>query len=391
MVRAGAGDQPRGDPRGAGPPRRSRRRPARPARPGPADADRVQRPGGRRPAPVLRVGAAGRDEADAVGPREPGLRAAAGVAAPVGPPGTRGCRAARRTRSRSCGSRRRPGSSGAGRCRDRPAARDPGSPRTWPATGTGGRRGPAGGARGSTGARWSWRSSRSSSARGSRTTRSPTTSTVNRLPHYVQEGRSRSWLASLVKTARRNQKRYLASRAVGGCGGGQHTDRTCYWDSTHSRRGEGVRLGACCPSWRSARGWRGVRRSAAAARRVVPGDHRGVRAAAHAAGRALDRARPRGEAAGARLRRDRAAAREPPAGATDREGQRRGEAGAGPLVALRPGRIRGPSRPADSRAPARGRPRAEHARAAPAARSPTRRTPSGGGGSGSSSSAATSG
>ena len=33
----------------------------------------------------------------------------------------------------------------------------------------------------------------------------------HRLPHYVEEGRSQSWLASLIETARENRERYLAS------------------------------------------------------------------------------------------------------------------------------------------------------------------------------------
>jgi hypothetical protein len=49
----------------------------------------------------------------------------------------------------------------------------------------------------------------------------------NRLPRYLEEGRSRSWLASLVKTARENQGRHLASSPpeAGTAAGSRETER----------------------------------------------------------------------------------------------------------------------------------------------------------------------
>jgi hypothetical protein len=46
---------------------------------------------------------------------------------------------------------------------------------------------------------------------------------ANSLPRYVEEGRSRSWLASLIKTARRNQKDYAASRKRRAAAGADNT------------------------------------------------------------------------------------------------------------------------------------------------------------------------
>jgi hypothetical protein len=45
----------------------------------------------------------------------------------------------------------------------------------------------------------------------------------HRLPRYVEEKRSRSWLASLIKTARRNQKRFAASRKRRAAAGADNT------------------------------------------------------------------------------------------------------------------------------------------------------------------------
>ncbi len=254
-----------------------------------------------------------------------------------------------------------------------------------------------GAAWGSTGARWSWRSSRSSCAQGLSDDEIGDYFDRHALPRYSEEGTPRRWLASLIRTARDNQDRYRSSRARPGAGDGRrHTDTYVLLGFNTLRPGEAYCVGGAAVPGARGPGRRGSRR---ATYRCLGEWHREIIEVsgrlADPPGGTVDRPRPRREAARARLRGDGAAARQPSAGAPDREGEGGGEAGAGPLVPLRAGRVR---RAAGSDAAARRRTMSPR-RASPPPTGPrrgppavaARRTRSASAGCGSCASAATSG
>lgn len=69
----------------------------------------------------------------------------------------------------------------------------------------------------------------------------------NSLPRFVEEGRSRSWLASLVKTARTNHERYLSSHPPGAGTGTDSTQTERVIGIQHTPAGERTYASALLP------------------------------------------------------------------------------------------------------------------------------------------------